>query len=169
MQRRSLILSSLAAAVLPALAQDKWPSKPVTYIVPFPAGGTSDILERLIGQKLGPVLGTTIVVDNKGGAGGADRHQPGRADRRPEQPVQDAAGCAVRRKSQTQNHFIGVGRQRHVAAPGAGTAGLQMRHAVHPCALQGQRSLTIEQFSAFQKAEVDKWAQVIKAANIKLE
>ena len=47
------------------------PSKPITYIVPFPAGGTTDILARLIGQKLGPVLGTTIVVDNKGGAGGS--------------------------------------------------------------------------------------------------
>ena len=39
--------------------------------MPFPAGGTTDILARLIGQKLGPALGTTIVVDNKGGAGGS--------------------------------------------------------------------------------------------------
>lgn len=37
--------------------------------MPFPAGGTTDILGRLIGQKLGPVLGTTIVIDNKDGAG----------------------------------------------------------------------------------------------------
>lgn len=76
MKRRSLIHSALAGAALsalglPALAQDKWPSKPITYIVPFPAGGTTDILGRLIGQKLGPVLGTTIVIDNKGGAGGS--------------------------------------------------------------------------------------------------
>jgi tripartite-type tricarboxylate transporter receptor subunit TctC len=75
MKRRSLIHSALAVAALsalglPALAQDKWPSKPITYIVPFPAGGTTDILGRLIGQKLGPVLGTTIVIDNRGGAGG---------------------------------------------------------------------------------------------------
>lgn len=76
MHRRSLMLSTLASAVagtltLPVWAQDKWPTKPVTYIVPFPAGGTTDILGRLIGQKLGPVLGTTIVVDNRGGAGGS--------------------------------------------------------------------------------------------------
>ena len=75
MKRRTLIHSAFAGAamsalVLPAWAQDKWPSKPITYVVPFPAGGTTDILGRLIGQKLGAVLGTTIVIDNKGGAGG---------------------------------------------------------------------------------------------------
>ena len=64
-----LLACALAAA--PALAQDKWPSKPITYIVPFPAGGTTDVLARLIAQKLGTVLGQTIVVDNKGGAGGS--------------------------------------------------------------------------------------------------
>ncbi|WP_119157626.1 Bug family tripartite tricarboxylate transporter substrate binding protein [Caldimonas tepidiphila] len=71
--RRALVTAgalALAAAGLPAWAQDKWPSRPITYVVPFPAGGTTDILGRLIGQKLGPALGTTIVVDNKAGAGG---------------------------------------------------------------------------------------------------
>ena len=73
--RRNLLIATLAVAccaiAVPASAQDKWPSKPITYIVPFPAGGTTDILARLIAQKLGPALGTTIVVDNKGGAGGS--------------------------------------------------------------------------------------------------
>jgi len=74
MKRRLAIYTALASAAtlaLPARAQDRYPSKPLTYIVPFPAGGTTDILARLIGQKLGTVLGTTIVVDNKGGAGGS--------------------------------------------------------------------------------------------------
>jgi tripartite-type tricarboxylate transporter receptor subunit TctC len=78
MKRRSLLQTALAsAALLPvfgsaaAWAQDKWPSKPISYIVPFPAGGTTDILGRLIGQKLGAALGTTIVIENKGGAGGS--------------------------------------------------------------------------------------------------
>ncbi len=71
--RRICIIAAALGALLagPALAQDKWPSKPITYIAPFPAGGTTDILARLIAQKLGTVLGTTIIVDNKGGAGGS--------------------------------------------------------------------------------------------------
>lgn len=74
MKRRTLLQSAMVSAALvgPATwAQDKWPAKPITYIVPFPAGGTTDILARLIGQKLGTALGTTIVVDNRGGAGGS--------------------------------------------------------------------------------------------------
>ncbi len=78
MKRRSLLQTALASATLlpflgsaAAWAQDKWPSKPISYIVPFPAGGTTDILGRLIGQKLGAALGTTIVIENKGGAGGS--------------------------------------------------------------------------------------------------
>ncbi len=79
MQRRTFVHSATAAALVaafpaafnPAFAQDNWPTKPVTYLVPFPTGGTTDILARLIGQKLGAVLNTTFVVDNRAGAGGS--------------------------------------------------------------------------------------------------
>lgn len=64
----SCISSLLPAA--PARAQDKWPSRPITYVVPFAAGGTTDVLARVIGSKLGPALGTSVVVENKPGAGG---------------------------------------------------------------------------------------------------
>ena len=64
----ALALAPLAAAVR---AEDKWPSKPITYLVPFPAGGTTDVLARLIGQKLGAALDTNVVIDNRGGAGGS--------------------------------------------------------------------------------------------------
>jgi tripartite-type tricarboxylate transporter receptor subunit TctC len=62
---------TIAHLAAPAVAQDKWPSKPITYIVPFAPGGTTDVLARLIGQKLGEALGTTVVIDNRPGAGGS--------------------------------------------------------------------------------------------------
>ena len=77
MQRRTLIhTAALAAAVglaaLPAAAQGTWPTgKTISYVVPFAAGGTTDTLGRLIGQQLGTALGTTVVVENKGGAAGS--------------------------------------------------------------------------------------------------
>ncbi|WP_234194664.1 Bug family tripartite tricarboxylate transporter substrate binding protein [Pseudacidovorax sp. NFM-22] len=77
MQRRHFIRTTAAAAALatvglPALAQGNWPTgKAITYLVPFPAGGTTDTVGRLIAQKLGPVLGTSVVIDNRGGAGGS--------------------------------------------------------------------------------------------------
>ncbi|MFZ4285570.1 Bug family tripartite tricarboxylate transporter substrate binding protein [Variovorax sp. HJSM1_2] len=75
MQRRTLIhtaVATLAAAALPVWAQGNWPTgKAITYLVPFPAGGTTDVLGRLIAQQLGTTLGTSVIIDNKGGAGGS--------------------------------------------------------------------------------------------------
>src|SRR5262249_3368128 len=60
-----------AAAMLPAgVAAQVWPSKAVRFIVPFAAGGGTDILARLLGQRLTDALGHPFVVDNRGGAGG---------------------------------------------------------------------------------------------------
>ena len=71
---RRTFLSGLACAGLlagVAHAQDDYPSRPVKLIVPFPAGGTSDIMGRLIADVLGRQLKQPVIVDNKGGAGGA--------------------------------------------------------------------------------------------------
>ncbi|AMJ60317.1 tripartite tricarboxylate transporter substrate-binding protein [Bosea sp. PAMC 26642] len=54
-----------------ASAQDNYPSKPITMIVPFAAGGSSDVIARLVGDEMGRVLGQRIVMENMGGAGGA--------------------------------------------------------------------------------------------------
>ncbi|MCE4553048.1 Bug family tripartite tricarboxylate transporter substrate binding protein [Roseateles cellulosilyticus] len=64
----SLLLLSLATAG-PALAQ-AWPTKPVTLLVPFPPGGSSDAIARVLGSKLQEKLGGSFIVDNRGGAGG---------------------------------------------------------------------------------------------------
>jgi tripartite-type tricarboxylate transporter receptor subunit TctC len=64
--------AALAFALAPAaaLAQDNWPSKPVKLIVPFPAGGTSDIMGRMAADALSKEFGQQFIVENIGGAGG---------------------------------------------------------------------------------------------------
>ena len=72
---RRLAIALFALAALPAFAQQAgapaWPVKPIRYIVPFAPGGTTDILGRVVGEKLGAALGQQIVIDNKAGQGGS--------------------------------------------------------------------------------------------------
>jgi tripartite-type tricarboxylate transporter receptor subunit TctC len=74
--RRGLIASAGALlvgslATVPALAQSDWPAgKAITWVVPYPPGGSTDVLGRNIAQRVGTVLGTPVIVDNKAGATG---------------------------------------------------------------------------------------------------
>src|ERR1700704_1679488 len=71
---RLLPLAVLGTALvpLPASAQtaDAWPSKPIRFILPFPPGGGTDILGRIIAERLTAGLGQPVVTENRGGAGG---------------------------------------------------------------------------------------------------
>jgi tripartite-type tricarboxylate transporter receptor subunit TctC len=72
--RRMLLLAaaaagSLGAAASPVAAQG-WPTRPVSMVVPFAAGGGTDVLGRIIGRRLSEVLGQQVIIENVGGAGG---------------------------------------------------------------------------------------------------
>jgi tripartite-type tricarboxylate transporter receptor subunit TctC len=63
------ILVAAGCTALPAAAQD-WPTRPVTMVVPFPPGGGTDVLGRIVGRRLSEVLGQQVIIENVGGAGG---------------------------------------------------------------------------------------------------
>lgn len=72
MNRRALVLLSLAACLppAPALAQAAFPQKPIKLVVPYAPGGSADIAARLVADEWGKALGTSVFIENKGGAGG---------------------------------------------------------------------------------------------------
>lgn len=97
--RRGLLAGAAALAVLPGMAAaETFPTKPVTLIVPFPAGGTTDVLARSLAEKLGPALGQTVIVENKPGAGAT-------------------LGADLVAKSRADGHTLLVGAVHHTIAP----------------------------------------------------
>jgi tripartite-type tricarboxylate transporter receptor subunit TctC len=71
LHRRSLLALAAAACIAPAaFAQGNWPSKPITIVVSYPAGGDTDAMARLYADKLSTRLGQPVIVDNKPGASG---------------------------------------------------------------------------------------------------
>jgi len=72
--RRRILKSTLAVAVLGVAGSARaasWPNRPLRIVVPFPPGGTSDVIARLISKPLGDALGANVVVENKTGANGS--------------------------------------------------------------------------------------------------
>lgn len=70
--RFAVVAVTLGLLTVAATAQDKWPSRPVTIIVPFAAGGNTDVMARIFAEQLTKRLGQQFVVENRPGAGGVN-------------------------------------------------------------------------------------------------
>src|ERR1700761_3580601 len=68
--RRTALGGLMAAGLAGTARAADWPTKPLTWVVPFPAGGPTDVFARPVAAQVSATLGQTIVVDNRGGAGG---------------------------------------------------------------------------------------------------
>ncbi|HSV58648.1 MAG TPA: tripartite tricarboxylate transporter substrate binding protein [Variovorax sp.] len=90
--------SGLAAWPFSAFAQSGWPTKPVTLVVPFPAGGGTDAFARPLSAQFSKVTGKTLVVDNRGGAGGT-------------------LGASIAAKAQPDGYTLFMGAVHHAIAP----------------------------------------------------
>jgi tripartite-type tricarboxylate transporter receptor subunit TctC len=71
LQVAGLLCALSAAPLAPSAAQETYPTRPITMIVPFAAGGTSDVLARVVAEQMGTILGQRIINENIAGAGGA--------------------------------------------------------------------------------------------------
>jgi len=70
MQRRDFMTATAAVLATSSWAQDKYPSKPITWVCPYAAGGNADSRSRQVAKVMGQLLGQPIIIDNKAGAGG---------------------------------------------------------------------------------------------------
>jgi tripartite-type tricarboxylate transporter receptor subunit TctC len=71
MRKLKLFALALCTVLATNLWAQPWPQKPVRFIVPFPPGGATDISARLLGEKLSQIWGQSVIIENRGGAGGA--------------------------------------------------------------------------------------------------
>jgi len=93
------ILCALLCSVATVAAAQTYPTKPIRLMVPFPPGGSTDIVARIVAQKLGAQLGQSVVIENRGGAGGS-------------------LGTAVVAKAPADGYTLTVGTtSTHVVAP----------------------------------------------------
>jgi tripartite-type tricarboxylate transporter receptor subunit TctC len=93
-----LAATGLASSALPGLAQASWPVKPVTVIVPFPAGGGTDAFARPLSAQFAKLTGKQLIIDNRGGAGGT-------------------LGASIAAKAAPDGYTLFMGAVHHAIAP----------------------------------------------------
>jgi tripartite-type tricarboxylate transporter receptor subunit TctC len=98
MNRVAQFAAALAVAYLPSVSAQTYPTGPIRIIVPFTAGSATDVMARVIGERLSPVFGQPVLVENRPGAGGT-------------------IGIALVAKSAPDGHTLGVVSTGHVVNP----------------------------------------------------
>src|SRR5215212_6310201 len=68
---KKLLVVVFALLTAMAAGAQEWPTKPVRFVVPYPPGGGTDVIARIVQSRLGEALGQQVVIENRGGAGGA--------------------------------------------------------------------------------------------------
>lgn len=69
--RRAVLAAGMVTMALGAASAQGFPNRPITIVVPFAAGGSTDIVARIVGARMGEILGQTIIIENRAGAGGS--------------------------------------------------------------------------------------------------
>jgi tripartite-type tricarboxylate transporter receptor subunit TctC len=154
---RLLAVAALAVLSLAPIHAQTWPSKPVRIIVPFPPGGTTDIVARSIGVELQRMWQQSVVIENRAGAGGNivanavkgfdasswfGLFAPAGTPRAVVDRIQADVAKALAQPA-VRERFVAQG-----ADPGGNTR---------------------DQFAAFIRAETDKWTRVVKFSNAKVD
>src|SRR5262245_57387093 len=67
----ALALCAAGAATAPSVQAQNYPSRPITLVVPFPPGGSTDVVARIMAERMRPALGQPVIIENVGGAGGS--------------------------------------------------------------------------------------------------
>lgn len=93
-----LAAATLASSALPGFAQASWPVRPVTVVVPFPAGGGTDAFARPLSAQFAKLTGRQLIIDNRGGAGGT-------------------VGASIAAKAQPDGYTLFMGAVHHAIAP----------------------------------------------------
>ena len=155
------VLAAIALALVAGTAAGQgWPTRSITLIVPFPPGGSTDTIARLVADRMRPFLGQPVVIENVGGAGGS-------------------IGVGRVARANPDGYTIDIGQwDTHVGNGVVYPLNYDLQKDFEPLGLLSINAHLIiasreqespEGLAAFHKAEIEKWYPIIKAAGIKAE
>jgi len=157
--RRRDVLHAAGMAALPLLARaaraQTFPSRIITIVVPYPAGGPTDTIARILADRMGTVLHQSVIVENISGAGGSIG--VGRVAR----AAPDGYTLSI---GHVQTHVLNAAVRETLADASVQQRFRNVGQEIWPVAEQTPQAL-----AAKQKAEIAEWTPIVKAAGIKID